>query len=53
MNCPLFLFIEELYFEQEVSGGCSLSSPINLCTGFIHSHFPAAFAEHGGKYGCG
>jgi hypothetical protein len=23
------------------------------CTGVIHSHFPAALAEHGGKYGCG
>lgn len=22
-------------------------------TGVIHGHFPAALAEHGGKYGCG
>jgi len=60
MNCPLFLFEKRVFQEQEVSGGSTLSSSITPGSGVIHSHFPAALAEHGGKaklhvhkYGCG
>jgi len=40
MNCPLFLFFKEAFFEQEVSGGCSLSSPVILVQELSIAIFP-------------
>ena len=40
MNCPLFLFFKVAFLEQEVSGGCSLPSPVILVQELSIAIFP-------------
>ena len=49
MNCPLFLFFKVAFLEQEVSGGCSLSSPVILVQELSIAIFPQPLRSMAGN----
>ena len=49
MNCPLFLFFKVAFFEQEVSGGCSLPSAVILVQELSIAIFPQPLRSMAGN----